>query len=364
MTSQVYYDLREQLDQYASGYPSTKSGVELRILEKLFTEEEAHMFLNMSMLLETPESISQRLGKDVEEVTALLDRMFKKGLVFRAAKDGSNKYGAVSFVGGAYEFQVNDMNREFAGLFEQYFNEALGKEAISDNMVLRTIPVSKSIEYKWPVAPYEDVKAIIKSKETIGVGPCPCRVQQGLLDQSCGKPIEVCYTFGSRADFFVDKGMARYVTQEEALSIIDQCQEAGLVSQPYRAQDPDGLCNCCGDCCEMLRAIKMDPKPAEKTLSNYYASVDQSLCEGCETCLSRCQMDAIKVGANNVAEVNLDRCIGCGLCVSKCPNEAVSLTPKPPQARQEPLAKTRDMMMEMAIKRGKSLVPLVVMRGS
>jgi electron transport complex protein RnfB len=75
-------------------------------------------------------------------------------------------------------------------------------------------------------------------------------------------------------------------------------------------------------------------------------------------------MDAIKVGSNNVAEVNLDRCIGCGLCVSKCPNQAVSLTPKPPETRKEPPVKSRDMMTEMALERGKSLVPLAVMRGS
>ena len=32
MTSKIYHDLREQLDQYSVGFPSTESGVELRIL--------------------------------------------------------------------------------------------------------------------------------------------------------------------------------------------------------------------------------------------------------------------------------------------------------------------------------------------
>lgn len=364
MTSQVYYDLQEQLDQYASGYPSTESRVEIRILEKLFTEDEARMFLNLSMLPETPQAVAQRLGAEVEKTKVLLERMFERGLVFRVAKSDSFAYAAVSFTGGIYEFQVNDMDREFADLFERYFIEALGKESISDNMVLRTIPVHRSIDHKWTVAPYEDVREIIKAKKSIGVGPCPCRVQQGKLDRGCGKPLEVCFTFGSRSQFFVDKGMARYVTRDEALDIIDRCEEAGLVSQPYRSQDPDGICNCCGDCCEMLRAIKMDPKPAEKTISNYHARVDQTRCEACETCISRCQMEAIHIGSSNSAEVNLDRCIGCGLCVSKCPNDAVSLFFKPPQDRQEPPAKTRDMMIEMASKRGKSLVPLAVLKRS
>ena len=41
MSSRVYHDLREQLDQYSVGFPSTSSGVEMKILEKLFSEEEA-----------------------------------------------------------------------------------------------------------------------------------------------------------------------------------------------------------------------------------------------------------------------------------------------------------------------------------
>jgi hypothetical protein len=43
MPSQVYYDLREQLDEYSLGFPSTVSGVEMKILEKLFTQEKALM---------------------------------------------------------------------------------------------------------------------------------------------------------------------------------------------------------------------------------------------------------------------------------------------------------------------------------
>ncbi len=37
-------------------------------------------------------------------------------------------------------------------------------------------------------------------------------------------------------DYYVEKDMARFVTQEEALDIIDKCEEAGLVSQPLPAR--------------------------------------------------------------------------------------------------------------------------------
>jgi ferredoxin len=350
------------MDQYSIGFPSTQSGVELKILEKLFTEEEADMYLNLSMMLETPEAVAQRIGQDPVKVASTLERMVDKGVIFRLKKGDSAKYGAVPYVVGSFEFQLKDMDREFAELMEQYFNEAFGKEGIAQTPPMRTVPVNKSIDYSWPIAPYEDVKGMIKSKAKISVAKCICRVQQGLLDKGCGKPLEVCFQFGSHADYYVDKGMGRYITQEEALQILDKCDEAGLVPQPFSSQDAGGFCNCCGDCCGILRSIKFHPKPAERVLTNYYAEVDPEACSACETCVDRCQMEAIQVGDKEVAEVDRDRCIGCGLCVTTCPSEAVSLKPKPQSERREPPATAKEYIMQVTASRGKSLIPLAALK--
>jgi Na+-translocating ferredoxin:NAD+ oxidoreductase subunit B len=316
------------------------------------------------MMLEAPEALAQRIGQKPNVLAALLERMVDKGLLFRMKKGDTVKYAAVPFVPGSYDFQVKDMDGEFAELFEQYLLEALGKEGISQFPPLRTIPVNRSIEHLWPVASYEDVRQIINDKETISVARCVCRVQQGLLDKGCGKPLETCFQFGSHAHYYVDKGMGRFVTQEEALDIIDRCEEAGLVSQPFAGQDAGALCNCCGDCCEILRSIKLHPKPADKVLCNYYAAVDPDACSACETCVVRCQTEAIKLGAYDVAEVDLDRCIGCGLCVTTCPTGAASLRRKPESKRREPPATDKDYVMHVSSLRGTSLVPLVVIRKS
>jgi Na+-translocating ferredoxin:NAD+ oxidoreductase subunit B len=362
MTSKVYHDLREQLDQYSLGFPATESGVEIKILQKLFNEEEAEMYLSLSLMLEAPASVAQRIGRSPDEVAALLERMVDKGLIFRVKKGGAAKYGVAPFVVGSYEFQLKDMDKEFAELFEQYFLEAFGRTGIAQMPPMRTVPVNKSIDYSWPVAPYEDVKALFKSKDKISVANCVCRVQQGLLDKGCGQPLEACFQFGSHADYYVDKGMGRFITQAEALDILDKCEEAGLVPQPFSAKDAGGVCNCCGDCCGILRAIKMHPKPAEKVYSNHYAEVDPASCSACEACVSRCQMDAIQLGADDVAEVNRDRCIGCGLCITTCPSEAVTLRVKPESERREPPETAKDFIMQMAVSRGKSLVPLSAMK--
>ena len=363
MAKEIYRKLQEQLDQYSIGFPTTDSGVEIKILERLFTEEEAEMSLYLSMALETPQSVAQRTERNPEAVLALLDHMADKGLVFRLRRGDTVKYGAIPFVLGIYEFQLKSMDRELAQLVEDYLQGAFRKNiAELGPSILRTIPIHHAVDLSHPVATYEDSRQIIKNQKLIAVADCVCQVQQDLIGQGCDKPREVCFSFGSAAQYYVDLGMGRQVTIEEALEILDRCEEAGLVNQPANVQNPGGMCNCCGDCCPLLRMIKKYPRPVELILSNYYAAVNPDECTACETCLERCQMEAISISEDDVAEINLDRCIGCGLCVTTCPTKALRLEPKLEGQHYTPPAKGQELLMEMAQKRGKSLIPFTMVK--
>ena len=50
----IYEKLRAKLDDLATGYPATESKVEIRILQRLFTEEEAELYMQLSPFLEKP----------------------------------------------------------------------------------------------------------------------------------------------------------------------------------------------------------------------------------------------------------------------------------------------------------------------
>lgn len=358
MTDSIYIKLREQLDQYSVGFPKTASGIELKILQKLFTPEEAAMYLDMTMMLEAPQAVAERTGRAPEAVSALLERMAARGLIFRQRKNGDVRYAAVAFVIGSYEFQLKNMDRELAEMMEAYLEEGLLDFTPGKNILpLRTIPVHKSITVSHPVSPYAQAREIIKTKETIALSDCICRVQQELLDKGCGKPKEVCLSFGSHADYYVDNKLGRYITQQEALEVLDRCEAAGLVNQPANMINPGGMCNCCGDCCGVLRTLNKLPKPAEAVFNDYWAHVNPELCTGCETCLDRCQMAAIDM-VDGIAVVNQDRCIGCGLCVTTCPTEAAQLELKPEDKQSKPPASGRKLMTRTAKLRGTSLVPL------
>ena len=109
---------------------------------------------------------------------------------------------------------------------------------------------------------------------------------------------------------------------------------------------------CCGDCCGILRSLKMQPKPAEAARSNYRAVVDKEECTACEACVSRCQMDAIAID-DGVAVIDRDRCIGCGNCVIACPAEGVKLEKKSADHLYTPPENFMQTYMAIAKERGK-----------
>jgi len=353
MAESIYRELQERLDKYSLGFPATESGTELEILKELFNEEDAAMFLAMAPQLESPESVAARLNRPEDEVAAQLEDMSQRGLLFRLKKGDACRYGAIAFVHGLMEFQVKRLGRKLAGMMEQYQDEKFrhnmteGAEAF-----LRTVPVQRSLDATHNIAAYEDACEILRNREPIVVTECICRKAKRLLDQGCDKPLEACFMFGAMGQYYLEHGMGRQVDVDEAIRILTEAQEAGLVTQPASSQNPGGMCTCCGDCCGVLSSLNKHPKPAEVVFSNYYVALDQEACVGCEACPDRCQMGALEMNFDGVVEINLDRCIGCGLCVTICPEEALQLVLKPEEKRRTPPVNTFEQMMYMAKKRG------------
>ena len=86
--------------------------------------------------------------------------------------------------------------------------------------------------------------------------------------------------------------------------------------------------------------------------SNYYAQVDDETCTGCETCLERCQIEAIEI-IDGISTIDLDRCIGCGLCVTTCPTDAIKLIKKPEDRQYVPPETGMETYIRIAKERGK-----------
>ena len=82
MAKDIYQKLAQHLDDLPAGFPSTESGVELRILRRLFSPEEAELAIHLSLFPEESEVIAGRAEIDPEEAAQHLDKMAKKGLIY------------------------------------------------------------------------------------------------------------------------------------------------------------------------------------------------------------------------------------------------------------------------------------------
>ena len=51
--------------------------------------------------------------------------------------------------------------------------------------------------------------------------------------------------------------------------------------------------------------------------------VEQTNCEGCGSCMSMCQSEAIFFNARGLAQIDRSRCLTCGYCAPVCPSRAI-----------------------------------------
>ncbi len=328
MSNDIYERLREFLDTLPTGFPVTPTGVEIRILKKLFTPEEAELTMKLKNEPEEVSLIAARIGMEKSELTAKLEEMVMKGLIFRVRDAGRTFYQSYQFMVGIYEFQLKNLDKEFCKLFEEYLPYLGISLASLKTKQLRVIPVESAVNTLNSVAPYNQIKELVRQQELISVAECICRKEQKLLGNECDRPKETCLAFGDFARFYIDNQWARQINVEETMNILDLAEESGLVLSPTNTQKLEAICCCCPCCWPILKTVKLVNKSKYVTVSYYHAKIDSDLCLSCGLCVDRCQVDAIK-DQDGCFEVLNEKCIGCGLCVSTCPEQAISLTEKP-----------------------------------
>ena len=359
----VYRALQETLDKLPVGFPATESGVEIRILKRLFSPEKALIASKLESFPKAIDKIFDELEKEgipYAKVEKALVDMFEEGLIAQVIKDiGAKKiknYAASAFMLGFYEFQINKMTEQFINDVDQYFEEGFTAELNKTKIPqLRTIPIEKEIGIDRDVANYDDFRHFLDNcGEPIVVNECICRKKNDIIGKSCEKTDlrESCFSFRSIGMANIDRGIGRIITKEEALEILEQAEREGLVLQAGNSQRPASLCTCCGCCCNLLYNEKKFDAPAQFFGSNYYAQVDQELCTGCGVCETRCQMDAVDI-VDNISNINLDRCIGCGVCVTTCLTDSLHLVRKPESEQKDVPRTFRDTMVHLLKVRGK-----------
>ena len=120
MSDEVYCRLAKVLDTLPNGFPSTESGVEIKLLKRIFQPEEAELFCDLRLTFETPQQVAKRTGRPLKELEEMLTTMWERGQLFGVDFGSVKMFKMAPWVLGIYEFQLPRLDREMAEMCEEY----------------------------------------------------------------------------------------------------------------------------------------------------------------------------------------------------------------------------------------------------
>jgi ferredoxin len=364
----IYERLANALEALPHGFARTVSGVEIKLIKMAFTEEEVWLAGQLTRTPETADVIAERVGRDVAEVTALLESLVPRGLVslnspagtagggiLAQTVQGEKKYRLRPFLVGWYEASMRRLDKEFAGLFEQFVIEGGGERIFSPRPgVLGVVPVRGSLKPEYiEREPHLDIDAHLQRHERFLVIPCVCKREAEILHgHGCKKPMKRCGFVGLPPQTPLGETV---LDRKEASKLLDRLEKQGHVHLAFYgftmfADAPQfmGTCNCCSCCCGIFHGPKLAGLALHEgpQKSNYRAVINEETCTACGACILRCPVDAISEGPKRVPDViqvagagaapeplpgksvvDRDKCIGCGVCVIGCVPDAIVMEP-------------------------------------
>ncbi|MHA1785007.1 MAG: 4Fe-4S binding protein [Candidatus Helarchaeota archaeon] len=326
----------------------------LKILKFWFTPEEAKVVsvFRTAMMTSFPlEKIVKKVKEPEDKVKKTLEKLAKKGLVFTWYNKKTDKlmYTVPMLFPGLFEWyfaskhnrpeELQKAAKIFKPLEDSFIafasNYPISRVAPSIEPLEKSITINETVDTgKSQVMLFEDVKKILENSKNIAVMACPCRTFHGILGDSCGKPLDVCFNLNSSADYVIREGIGRKVSIEEGLEILRDAEKAGLVHVINNQSDKHSfICNCCGCCCGFLgnaNKFKLIDKMVAK--SNYQPKINREECKLCKLCIKMCPVNALFLNYGNKEDLSdskvqlrEDICIGCGVCAANCPNGAINL---------------------------------------
>ncbi len=152
-------------------------------------------------------------------------------------------------------------------------------------------------EKKDHAHPYNQIRKMVRidDQKPISTAFCICRVEKGKKGTPAGRLTDACLTFGVVAQYHIDNGIGRELTEQELFDKLDECQNDGLFPLSTNSKKTVNLCMHNKEACQVLRNIKKWEYPALQFHSGYFAGPDQESCIGCGLHITQCPSDPIQV---------------------------------------------------------------------
>ena len=339
----------------------------LYIFDAVLEPEEVDFLLKLGGGNITLPQLESKMNLSKSEFDRIFENLLDKGHVTQLeSEEGKDEavYHLMTVFPGWFELYLmrgaeTPDRKEFAERVSKYYSMAadfdpeiinailrqVGPQrsiAVANSPKTRLINIGESIEPQvnevFPPHSVVEIFNRLDDNEIITVGHCFCRQQRKLVGDPCrvGLPEESCITIGPAAEHLLTRNFARQISKKEALELIREVEEKGVIHQVGRVlplkdleakYDVDIICNCCWDCCGVVGNYHRGNTPF--VLKSYYIAEipDQEICNGCGTCEEYCPVQAISLNGGGKAQINPDRCCGCGMCAIHCTEEAIHLEP-------------------------------------
>jgi len=184
MSDEIYHRVAKVLDALPNGFPSTPDGLEIRLLKKVFTPDEAELFCDLKLTLETAEQIAERTGRPLDGLEAKLRSMTKRGELLGIDFGGTKLFAILPWMVGIYEYQIARMDREFCELTEEYMRYLAPQLFATQPHMMQTLPIQRTLPIQTEILatqqalPYQQVSAIIENGKSFRVNECICKKER------------------------------------------------------------------------------------------------------------------------------------------------------------------------------------------
>jgi len=186
----------------------------------------------------------------------------------------------------------------------------------------KVVPVGEAMDTIQHILPSRQATQILRGARSITLADCVCRQRY----KNCGKPLKVCFILNETGEKWVEKGLSQKIVLDEALQVLKNANEHGLVHMTLYKPDHEifALCSCCSCCCHDLQLVMKYGKEYILIQSDYIAVDDADNCIHCGICADRCEFNARSMDDDRMV-YEPDHCYGCGLCVTPCPENVISM---------------------------------------
>lgn len=279
------------------------------VIHRMFTQKEIDFVAAIKKDVFSKRDVEE-LG--VEEANPFLKSCYKRGII-SIVDEINETYKISDFYGRLDIFSISetDTYRSFTkeerkALDEWYFDEYYNGLEQDPNVR----PTQDEI------LPLEEVLSFIdKQERSVYLNYCDCRSLSG----DCGMPTKTCITYRNGINSFVHRGLSEEITKEAAKEIVTLADKTGLM----HTVNPNGICNCCNDCCYLFRAQKRRDSAGFWPKTDHVIELDYNKCISCGKCMRTCHFKVFE--KDGVVRADQYKCVGCGICVRVCPVGALQL---------------------------------------